>query len=85
MYACQYQPSHLFCDITKLLEHEQECEYRKSQKTRFDPTDPEIAKSRMPIQVYCKYDVSHVFSTIEECEAHMENCPKRDEFEAKAL
>lgn len=84
MYQCQYQPSHYFCDISALIEHENTCEFKKDQKTRFDNTDPDVAKSRNPMAVYCKYDVSHVFGTVAECQDHMKECPRREEFEKKA-
>lgn len=84
VYSCQYQSSHYFTDISALMEHEAECEFRKTQKTRFDNADPEVAKSRPPIAVYCKYDVGHVFQNIDDCNDHMKECPKREEFMKKA-
>jgi uncharacterized coiled-coil DUF342 family protein len=34
--------------------------------------------------VYCKYEVGHVFHSVAECQDHMKECPKREEFEKKA-
>lgn len=59
------------------------CEYKETQKTRFNNSDPDVANSRKPISVYCKYDVAHVFSSIAECHDHMLECPKREEHERK--
>jgi len=70
--------------LTKLIEHEAECEHKHTQKTRFDNTDPEVARNRIPNQVYCKYDVDHVFGSIADCQEHQETCPKRSEHERKA-
>ena len=46
-------------------------------------TDPEVAKNRKPINVYCKYEVAHVFATIDECTNHMKSCPKKEDYERK--
>ena len=43
-----------------------------------------MAKTRPPTAVYCKYDVGHVFGSIEEQQEHMKECPKREEFMRKA-
>jgi pyruvate/2-oxoglutarate dehydrogenase complex dihydrolipoamide dehydrogenase (E3) component len=83
VYTCQYNTGHMFTDLHRLIEHEAECEFRNSQKTRFDNSDPNVAKNRQPMSVYCKYEVSHVFSTIAECQEHMLECPNREEFNKK--
>jgi len=51
---------------------------------KYDNSDPESAKNRVPSAVYCKFDVGHVFGTIDECNDHMKECPKKEEFERKA-
>ena len=55
------------------------CEFRETQKATYDNSDREVAKSRQPVQVYCKYEVGHVFSSIAECYEHMKDCPKKEE------
>jgi hypothetical protein len=84
VYACQYNTGHYFCDISRLIEHEAECEYRGKFRTRFDNTDPEIAKNRAPLECYCAYDVEHKFTTIQDKLDHEMECPKREEHDRKA-
>lgn len=50
----------------------------------YDNSDPETVKNRQPMAVYCKYDVAHVFTSIDECEEHMQSCNRREEHERKA-
>jgi len=55
-----------------LVTHENEqCPFRETGKVLYDNSDPDVVKNRLPMAVYCKYDVSHVFTTIDECEEHM--------------
>ena len=59
------------------------CEFKKNQKTIYDNSDPAIAKNRLPMAVYCKYKVDHVFNTVEECQDHMKECPFKEEHQRK--
>jgi len=51
---------------------------------KFDLDDEEANKNRNPCAVYCKFDVGHVFPSVIDCQEHMKECPKREEFERKA-
>ena len=60
------------------------CQFRETGRILYDNSDPDVIKNRQPMAVYCKYDVSHVFTSIDECEEHMQSCNRREEHERKA-
>ena len=46
------------------------CKNRENAKVIYNNDDEEVVKMRQPSAVYCKYDVSHSFTSIEDCNHH---------------
>ena len=60
------------------------CKEKLTNKTIYDNFNEEVVRRRQPSAVYCKYEVSHSFTSIDECNDHHNVCPKKGEFLKKA-
>ena len=60
------------------------CKNKENAKVIYNNEDEEVVKMRQPFAVYCKYDVSHSFTSIDDCNLHQHICPKKGEFMKKA-
>eukprot|EP00347_Sterkiella_histriomuscorum_P017662 403348480 len=96
VYTCQFNSSHIYITALEIVKHEQYCELRPKEenddcKILVEPNITEKdqiaqlqvkASKRRPTCAYCKYNVQHVFKTIEERDFHEELCNDKQDYDA---